>query len=181
LKGGMSAECDSKLKGRRRLAFTPDEDDRLRKLVAKFGEHDWGRIAEKFPKRDRRQCRERWFKYLTPNVENGPWTDGEEELLRRKVDELGCRWTLIQVSFPGRTDINIKNHWKQMRKWDCVSRGRVDVVLERPAAAAVAVAAVAAVEAAASPANTFNDLIDSLMLNGEYPDPSGSFDFYEMW
>jgi hypothetical protein len=68
------------------------------------------------PKRNRRQCRERWFSYLSPVVSNGPWTEKEEELLRAKVSEAGRKWRIIQVFFPGRTDINIKNHWKQMQR-----------------------------------------------------------------
>jgi hypothetical protein len=101
---------------RKRMSFTPDEDDRIRELVAKYGENNWRRIASKMPKRDRRQCRERWFNYLTPMVSNGPWTPEEDELLRAKVDQFGRKWKAIQPFFPGRTDINIKNHWKQLVK-----------------------------------------------------------------
>jgi hypothetical protein len=99
---------------RKRNSFTPDEDDLLRELVMKHGENNWRRIASKIPKRDRRQCRERWFNYLTPLVINGPWTTEEENLLRTKVTECGRKWKAMQPFFVGRTDINIKNHWKQM-------------------------------------------------------------------
>jgi hypothetical protein len=68
------------------------------------------------PHRDRRQCRERWTNYLSPAVANGPWTHEEEDLLKAKVAALGHSWRAIQPFFPGRTDINIKNHWKQMEK-----------------------------------------------------------------
>jgi hypothetical protein len=112
----MSTVRDRKLTDRRRNAFNPDEDDRLRELVGKFGESSWRGIAAKMPKRNRRQCRERWFNYLSPIVSNGPWTELEEDLLRRQVSEIGHKWRVIQSFFPGRTDINIKNHWKQMQK-----------------------------------------------------------------
>jgi hypothetical protein len=98
------------------MAFSPDEDDHLRELVGKYGENCWRRIAAKMPKRDRRQCRERWFNYLTPFISNGPWTPAEEALLRAKVGEHGRHWKAIQPFFSGRTDINIKNHWKRMQK-----------------------------------------------------------------
>lgn len=68
--------------------------------------------------RDRRQCRERWMNYLSPAVYKGPWTPQEEALLRNKVNELGRRWKSMEPFFPGRTDINIKNHWKQMQPLD---------------------------------------------------------------
>jgi hypothetical protein len=105
-------------KTRKRVSFGPEEDDRLRELVLKFGENNWRRIASKMPKRDRRQCRERWFNYLTPFVTNGPWTPAEEVLLRAKVADHGRSWKAIQPFFPGRTDINIKNHWKRLQKAD---------------------------------------------------------------
>jgi hypothetical protein len=112
----MSADSDGQ-RPRQRLLFTPEEDERLRQLIAKHGDGDWGHIASKMPKRDRRQCRERWVHYLSPHVRNGPWMPDEENRLQQKVAELGHRWTSIQAAFPGRTDINIKNHWKQMKKW----------------------------------------------------------------
>jgi hypothetical protein len=115
----MSA--DEAHRKRKRVSFTPDEDDRLRELVSKYGETNWRRIAAKMPKRDRRQCRERWFNYLTPLVSNGPWMPEEDDLLRVKVGEFGHKWKAMQVFFPGRTDINIKNHWKQLQKVDALS------------------------------------------------------------
>jgi hypothetical protein len=160
----MEDETVAQSKGRKRVSFTADEDDRLRKLVARFGESDWGRVANGFAGRDRRQCRDRWFKYLAPTVHNGPWSAAEEDLLRRKVDELGRRWTSIQSAFPGRTDINIRNHWKQMKKMGLAYRQR--------AAPPVATSEVK---------ETLNDFIDALMLNGEYPDPSGNFGFCMLW
>jgi hypothetical protein len=105
----MSDEIDPKSEERKRVSFSAEEDNRVWRLVAHFGESDWARIADKFPKRDRRRRRERGFKYLAPTVQSGPSSRAEEDLLRRKVDELGCRWTSIPAAFPRQTDINIKN------------------------------------------------------------------------
>jgi hypothetical protein len=163
----MAIDSDATGKVRKRISFTPDEDERLRRLVARFGDKDWGRIAEKFPKRDRRQCRERWCKYLAPTVHNGPWTPAEDDLLRHTVSEMGCRWTSIQAAFPGRTDINLKNHWKQMKKWDTMYQlhsNHPPVPSEQP-----------------EPKESLNDFLDSLIQNGEYPDPAGGFGFCFFW
>lgn len=103
-------------KPKKRTSFTPEEDDRLRELVGKYGFSDWNRIAHKLPKRDTRQCRERWFNYLSPDVQNGPWTLDEEALLAEKVCQHGRTWKLMTAFFQGRTDINLKNHWNYMEK-----------------------------------------------------------------
>jgi hypothetical protein len=150
----MSIETPTKTGHRKRVSFTPDEDDRLRALVAKFGDNDWGRVASKLPRRDRRQCRERWFKYLTPHVRNGPWSREEEELLRHRVHELGHRWTAIRASFPGRTAINVNNHWKQMKKLDVGRDCRPPPGEERK--------------------GPVKDVMDSLILNGDCPDQSAN-------
>jgi hypothetical protein len=101
---------------RTRHAFSSEEDSHLRNLVSRFGDDAWDKIAARMPTRDRRQCRERWINYLSPTVTNGPWTNEEEDLLKNKVESLGRSWKAILPFFPGRTDINIKNHWKQMGK-----------------------------------------------------------------
>jgi hypothetical protein len=103
---------------RKRKAFTPEEDDRLRALVSRLGDANWRGIAAKMPRRNRRQCRERWFNYLCPTICNAPWSTLEEDLLRTKVQECGRKWRVIQAFFTGRTDINIKNHWKHMERMD---------------------------------------------------------------
>jgi hypothetical protein len=84
--------------------------------------------------------------------------------LRRKVDQLGCRWTSIQAAFPGRTDINIKNHWKRMQKMDLAYRRRAAVTVD-----------------GSEVKETLNDFIDTLVMKGEYPDPSGNFEFCMLW
>jgi hypothetical protein len=104
--------------GRKRKAFTPDEDDRLRNLVSRLGDTNWRSIAMKMPRRNRRQCRERWTNYLSPAICNGTWSKRDQDLLRIKVQECGAKWRVIQGFFPGRTDVNIKNHWRQMQRAD---------------------------------------------------------------
>ena len=91
--------------------FTVEEDIFLRSLVAQFGENNWQQIARNMPKRNPRQCKERWMNYLSPMVRNTPWTPEEDELLKRKVAELGQKWVRIAKFFPMRTDINIKNRY----------------------------------------------------------------------
>jgi hypothetical protein len=66
--------------------------------------------------RNSRQCKERWFNFLSPDVVNGSWMEEEEILLRTLRQNLGNSWKLIATHFPGRTAINIKSHWQVMQR-----------------------------------------------------------------
>jgi hypothetical protein len=94
-----------------RSKFTPDEDARLRAIVAEKGTADWALIADLMPQRDSRQCKERWFHYLSPNLADRPWTKAEDAILEAKVAECGHKWKLFEAFFPGRVDISIKNRF----------------------------------------------------------------------
>jgi hypothetical protein len=94
-----------------RRKFTPDEDDLLRNLVMQLGKSDWSTIAQHFPTRSPRQCRDRWKHYISPEVLTGNWTEADEALLLAKVAELGPKWSTIAQFFPGRTDIGVKNRY----------------------------------------------------------------------
>lgn len=91
--------------------FTPVEDQKLRELVAQFGDDNWDTISKMMVTRNQRQCRERWTNYLSPKVCNAPWTPEEDELLKKLHEEIGAKWVKISSYFSNRTDTNIKNRW----------------------------------------------------------------------
>ena len=94
-----------------RRLFTSEEDRRLIQLVEQFGPNSWTIIADRIPGRTSRQCKERYFTYLCPDVKKAPWTEEEDELLFQKVREYGRRWSDIAKYFDGRTANSIKNRW----------------------------------------------------------------------
>jgi hypothetical protein len=76
----------------------------------------WDEIATHLDGRDRRQCRERWTNYLDPSETRAPITKAEDDLLRRRYDDLGPKWALVRGDFPGRTDVFLKNHFRRLQK-----------------------------------------------------------------
>ncbi|OHT04284.1 hypothetical protein TRFO_28279 [Tritrichomonas foetus] len=103
---------NNKVTGRKR--FTPDEDSLLVNLVSRYGQ-DWVRISEEMGTRTTRQCRERWRFFLSPDVDLNEWTATEDALLLEKYAEHGPRWKKLQLFFPKRTYINIRNHYRNLQ------------------------------------------------------------------
>ncbi|OHS95983.1 hypothetical protein TRFO_37846 [Tritrichomonas foetus] len=103
-----SSHKDKKLQ---RKLFSIEEDAKLRFLVQQYGSKDFKKIASFMPGRTPRQVRERYKNYLSPEINNGPWSRDEDALLRQKYAELGPKWSKIADFFPSRSDINVKNRW----------------------------------------------------------------------
>ena len=75
-----------------RSGFTPQEDCLLIDLVAQFGNDSWTTIASYMEKRNARQCKDRYNSYLSPTINKGPFTEEEDDLLRKKYNEIGPKW-----------------------------------------------------------------------------------------
>lgn len=129
-----------KMTGRKphpKVKFTPQEDDLLRNLVQQYGENDnWSIIAKKMTisYRNQRQCKERWLNYLSPSINNAPFTLEEDEKLEELYSKYGAKWVQIAKYFPSRTDINIRSRWLvlQRRKKKLESKQSSDDMLLSP-------------------------------------------------
>jgi len=95
-----------------RHPFTAEEDELLKQKVSQFGTNAWHDIETQIPGRSARQCRERWNHYLSPEVENGPWTPEDDQLLLSYYHNRGPKWTVIAKQFNKRTANSIKNRIK---------------------------------------------------------------------
>lgn len=95
--------------------FTKEEDETLKKLVASVGK-DWDEICECMPGRNVRQIRDRWNNYLSPDVNNSPFTSADDELLVSKFKEIGPKWVQMKQFFKGRSDTALKNRWLIIRR-----------------------------------------------------------------
>jgi hypothetical protein len=94
-----------------RGAWNEDEDAALRRAVDRLGVKDWIKIAQFVGTRTSKQCRERWFHQLAPDLKKGRWESWEDRLIMEKHKELGNRWAMIADLLPGRSAGCVKNRW----------------------------------------------------------------------
>ena len=94
--------------------FNKEEDEKIKHLVKIFGTHNWEFIAHFMEGRTSKQCRDRYSNYLIPGFSKREWTIEEDELLIKLYNNNGSRWSVIQKSFPNRSQNSIKNRWNYL-------------------------------------------------------------------
>ncbi|XP_075483189.1 transcription factor MYB1-like isoform X1 [Primulina tabacum] len=98
--------------GKKRGAWSKEEDMLLKKCVEIYGEGRWHLVPRRAGlNRCRKSCRLRWVNYLSPDIKRGYFTADEVDLLTRLHKLLGNRWSLIAGRIPGRTANDVKNFW----------------------------------------------------------------------
>lgn len=107
-----------------RHGWKMNEDKVLKELVELRGPRNWSSLAKELnmrihnsmPVRKGKQCRERWINQLNPELQKHDWTPEEDEILRVMQKQIGNKWSVIRKVVSGRTENQIKNRWKKLKK-----------------------------------------------------------------
>ena len=84
-------------------SWTPEEDDRLRKMVEQSESVSWCAIARYFPNKTAPQIAGRWEKVLNPKLVKGSWTREEDQTILEFVSRNGDRdWAKLALLLQGR-------------------------------------------------------------------------------
>uniref|UniRef100_A0A452R0Z5 snRNA-activating protein complex subunit 4 n=1 Tax=Ursus americanus TaxID=9643 RepID=A0A452R0Z5_URSAM len=103
--------------------WAPEEDAKLLRAVAKYGEQDWFKIREEVPGRSDAQCRDRYLRRLHFSLKKGRWNASEEGKLLELIEKYGVgHWAKIASELPHRTGSQCLSKWKIMVRKQ--SRGR---------------------------------------------------------
>ncbi|EAX76277.1 Myb-like DNA-binding domain containing protein [Trichomonas vaginalis G3] len=66
--------------------------------------------------RNGRQCKDRWTKYLNPNINTQEFSIDEDIKLLTLYEQFGSKWVLISKFFNNRSDVAIKSRFQVLRR-----------------------------------------------------------------
>ncbi|KAG5913049.1 hypothetical protein E4U61_007452, partial [Claviceps capensis] len=118
---------------RRKGPWTPSEDHLLKSRVLKKGASDWVEKSRHVGTRTAKQCRERWYQTLNPDLNHAPITSDEGKIILEWVKQKGTQWTKIGRHLNGRSDNLVKNWYHgTMNRTKRRERASTSLAAQRP-------------------------------------------------
>ena len=91
--------------------WTEEEDNLLRKLIVQYGKQ-WSVLATHIPNRSATQIAARWDKCINPNLQKGPFSAEEDQLIIEFVEKHGIHaWPKVTSVLPKRTAKQCRERW----------------------------------------------------------------------
>ena len=95
----------------------------------------WTQIAQRFNNlahdgdniKSPKQCRERWFNHLNPDLQKGNWTLDEDIAILEGQRKYGNSWSKIAKNLSGRNENIVKNRWNTLIKRHEKEQGSNDI------------------------------------------------------
>ena len=105
-----------------RQAWSKEEDKALENFINLRGTKAWALIAKEINNlfhdgknfRKGKQCRERYFNHINPNLKKGNWTEQEDLYIIEMQSANGNKWSDIAKNLSGRNENQVKNRWKSL-------------------------------------------------------------------
>jgi len=89
------------------------EDEILKAAVMKYGLNQWSRISSLLVRKSAKQCKERWYEWLDPQIKKTEWTKDEEEKLLHLAKMFPCQWRTI-APIVGRTAYQCMEQYEKL-------------------------------------------------------------------
>ncbi|KAF9534376.1 hypothetical protein CPB83DRAFT_931095 [Crepidotus variabilis] len=99
---------------RPRHTWDPESDRALIQAVELYGHDNWHLVASRVSDHATpSQCQVRWTKSVDPAIKRGPWTNDEDDRLRKAVEGYGQSWIQVATTIPGRTNDQCRERWTE--------------------------------------------------------------------